>query len=389
MPLSINLPTLPTRKVEAWKYTSVKKILAPEMKLVTDEFDIKAVAERVAQLRTEWNGAILVSVNGRVQTTLSDYQYFNLVTAPQASAQMQHTFLNQVIESAQTPEQTIQFKDLDRAVLFLHFVAPTQAQSLVTGRLKFEFVGGANVEIIHQFVSLREAAESAAIFEVTESLHSGAKVESVFLRDASFGLPFFLDHQVEQSNSSELRSAYFHTGGDFSRFELKAQSSASSTHTELLGLYLLKNNEHADFHTHLDHLAPESSSNQLYRGVLSDTSVGVFRGKIHIHEQCPQTHTAQLNQNILLSPKSEIDTLPQLQIDTDDVKATHGATVGRLQEEELFYLQSRAIDKVTAQRMLVTGFANDIALKIHNYSIRERVLQSIQTWIEQLGGSRA
>jgi Fe-S cluster assembly protein SufD len=132
----------------------------------------------------------------------------------------------------------------------------------------------------------------------------------------------------------------------------------------------LKKSEHSDVFSTITHFAPHTTSEQLFKGILNGESHGVFTGKIIIKKDAQKSASSQLNKNLLLSKIAHIDTRPQLLVHADDVKCSHGATVGQLSEEEEFYLESRGIPKEHAKRMLCQGFGMDVVLKIEDQKIR-------------------
>ena len=133
------------------------------------------------------------------------------------------------------------------------------------------------------------------------------------------------------------------------------------------------NAQHIDNHTRVDHLKPHTQSYQNYRGVLNGKSRGVFNGKVVVHPQAQKIEAYQNNANLLLSDDSEIDTKPELEIYADDVKCTHGATVGQLDDDMLFYLRSRAVDEQTARSLLTYAFADEIIKNINFQAIENKL----------------
>ena len=139
------------------------------------------------------------------------------------------------------------------------------------------------------------------------------------------------------------------------------------------GLYITDGTQHIDNHTRVDHLKPHTQSNQNYRGVLNGKSRGVFNGKVVVHPQAQKIEAYQNNANLLLSDDSEIDTKPELEIYADDVKCNHGATVGQLDKDMLFYLRSRAVDEETARSLLTYAFADEIISNINFQPIKNKL----------------
>jgi Fe-S cluster assembly protein SufD len=134
----------------------------------------------------------------------------------------------------------------------------------------------------------------------------------------------------------------------------------------LNGLYLTQGTQHIDNHTRIDHAKPHCESREIYKGILGDKSTGVFNGKILVRQNAQKTNAKQTNKNLLLSNEALVNTTPQLEIFADDVKCTHGATIGRLNEDELFYMRSRGIGEESARMLLTYAFASDIlgAMKV-------------------------
>src|SRR5688500_17169871 len=142
----------------------------------------------------------------------------------------------------------------------------------------------------------------------------------------------------------------------------------------MYGLYLVGKDTIADNHTVVDHRQPNSFSNELYKGIVEDSAKGVFNGKIFVRPNAQKTNAFQANRNILLSDKASVNTKPQLEIWADDVKCSHGCTSGQLDEEALFYLQTRGIGKDTARAMMLYAFAGELLETIKNSSLKEYIV---------------
>lgn len=180
---------------------------------------------------------------------------------------------------------------------------------------------------------------------------------------------------VEQHAYSQFNSYAIGLSGNLVRTDIQVRLLANFAKCQLNGLYLAANKQHIDFHTHIDHLAPDGLSRELYKGIISDRARGVFNGKIQVHPDAQRTDAQLSNQNLLLSRHAEVDTKPELEIYADDVKCSHGATVGQLDETSLFYLRSRGIDNENAQRILTYAFAQEVINTIPQTAIREQLHQ--------------
>jgi len=146
----------------------------------------------------------------------------------------------------------------------------------------------------------------------------------------------------------------------------------------MLGLYFGDTNQHFDFNTSQDHVAPNTASDLLYKGALDGASRSVFRGIIRVHPKAQRTDAYQTNRNLLLSGKARADSLPNLEIEADDVKCSHGATVGELDAEAKFYLMSRGLDRITAERLVVLGFLGEVLAKLPLGGVVEKVTRVIE-----------
>ena len=139
--------------------------------------------------------------------------------------------------------------------------------------------------------------------------------------------------------------------------------------------------QHVDFHTTIDHAEPRGTSRELYKGILGGRARGVFNGRILVQPGAQKTDSQQSSQNLLLSREAEVDTKPELEIYADDVKCSHGATVGQLDADMLFYLRSRGIDEATAQGFLTRGFAQDVIERMSIDAVRERLERLVVTHV--------
>ncbi len=183
--------------------------------------------------------------------------------------------------------------------------------------------------------------------------------------------------EIYQKNSSRVNTYSFDLQGRLLRTNLHLIIDGEGIESHMYGLYLLTGNTLADNHTVVDHKKPNSLTNELYKGIMDENSRGVFNGKIYVRPQAQKTNAFQANRNILLSEKATVNTKPQLEIWADDVKCSHGCTTGQLDEEALFYLRARGIDKNSARAMMLYAFASEVTDKISHPVIRNYVDMAI------------
>lgn len=249
--------------------------------------------------------------------------------------------------------------------------------------IELNFAAAENTEIFPHVVVIAGAGSKATIVESYSSQAAGftnTAVQIVVEDNAN------LTHYRVQKDStdafhvgttevtlgadSRYDSTNINLGGAISRHDIDVKFTAEGGEAWVDGLYMLAGEQHSDTHSVIDHTIPNCTSHQTYKGVLNDRSRGVFNGKVFVRENAHGTDAQQSNKNLLLSNDARVDTKPQLEIFNDDVKCSHGATVGQLEEEELFYLRTRGLPDALARNLLTYGFAKAIIEKIGIGSIR-------------------
>jgi Fe-S cluster assembly protein SufD len=183
--------------------------------------------------------------------------------------------------------------------------------------------------------------------------------------------------KAELGRGSNFNTTTITLGGQLSRHDINVKLDAEGAECAVDGLYIVGNGQHADTHSLIDHRQPHCTSRQLYKGILDGKSRAVFNGKVFVREGAQQTNAMQTNRNLLLSNEARVDTKPQLEIFADDVKCAHGATVGQLEDEELFYLASRGLHPDIARNLLTYGFAEEVIEKIKIESIKAQLDEAV------------
>lgn len=187
---------------------------------------------------------------------------------------------------------------------------------------------------------------------------------------------------VQQGAESNFHSYAYSWSGGFVRNDIRSEHMGERCFTDYTGLYVLSGNEFSDFHTLIDHAKPNCNSSEIYKGIVTDKAKAVFNGRVMVREDAQKTNAYQSNRNILLSDNAQINTKPQLEIFADDVKCSHGATTGQIDENELFYLRSRGIDKEEARQMLLYAFAEELVQRISEPQIRMLVEHSLRAKLD-------
>jgi Fe-S cluster assembly protein SufD len=206
----------------------------------------------------------------------------------------------------------------------------------------------------------------------------GARVTYVSLQKYGSGVLHLATDRVVVGRDAKVTTVHVALGSDVTRVDLKCRLPAPGAHLSMLGLYLAHDGQHFDHQTLQDHISAHASSNLLYKGALMDQGRSIFRGLIRVHPRAQRTDAYQTNRNLILSPGARADSLPNLEIAADDVRCSHAATVGQLDEEEIFYLQSRGISKAEAMRLVIFGFFGEVLAALPLLSLRQELVRTIE-----------
>ena len=207
----------------------------------------------------------------------------------------------------------------------------------------------------------------------------GAKVTYVALQRFGRGVTHLTTDRLVSGRDAKITTVYVALGSDVTRADIQCRLKAPGAHVDMLGLYIAEGTQHFDHETLQDHIAPHASSNLLFKGALMDKGRSVFRGLIRVHPKAQRTDAYQTNRNLILSPGARADSLPNLEIAADDVRCSHAATVGQLDVEELFYLQSRGIGYTEAMRLVIFGFFGEVLEQLELTDIRRELVKAIET----------
>lgn len=235
---------------------------------------------------------------------------------------------------------------------------------------------GSKLTLIEDYVALHPGAYfTNAVAEVV--LDANAQVEHVRIQRESQQAFHMASCAVSLGAASRYHSASIALGGQISRLDLKLLQTADAAQCTLDGLALIGGEQLADTHTFIDHAKPLGVSRQLHKCIVSGAAHAVFNGKVMVRPGAQRTDSAQSSRNLLLSGKALVDTQPQLEIFADDVKCTHGATVGQLDNEEVFYLQSRGLPEAAARNLLTYAFGAEVINRIPVASLRRQLEQTV------------
>ena len=384
----------PKPREEEWRYTNVsaieKKHFTPALETSSASLNVTPEAFKSFQLKDTWS---VVLINGRFSAELSELdglpETVSVISMADALAKQPEVLENYLCQAVKHTEHgfiafnTAWFSDglfvhvpgklkLAKPIQLLHWV--TQPDALATIRNVIIVNDMAEVQLIETFAGDNSSYLTASVTEVFAGRN--AAVTLYKLQCESEKAYHFGGVYIRQSQDARVIHHNFAFGGLLARSDIHVDLDLASA-CELNGLYLGVKRQHIDNHTRINHLKPQASSRELYKGVLDDRARGVFQGRVIVSEDAQNTDSQMNNRNLLLSNDAEADTKPQLEIYADDVKCGHGVTVGQLDEKSVFYLQSRSIDEETARNMLTFAFANEMVDKVTIKSLHDCILEQL------------
>jgi Fe-S cluster assembly protein SufD len=393
----------PTLKDEDWRFTNVAPIANLPFQPALGLPDGDGISGRVAQIPfTLLDGPRLVFVNGhfsREHSTLHNsppgVRIENLAAALAADSSLLEKHLGQYAHLDGNS-----FAALNQAMFADGAFLRVPAGVDVVKPIEFIFVSSARHpgETCHpRNLVIAEAGSRVTIVESYVGAHdtryfTNAVTELVVGDSATVELLKFQDEtpnafhvatiQGKFGRASNVTVHSFALGARLSRNNIRAHLAGEGLECVLNGLYLTKGEQLADHHMVVEHAQPRCASHEYFNGILDDSSKGVFHGRILVRPIAQKTDAKQTNKNLLLSDDATADTKPQLEIYADDVKCTHGATIGQLNDESIFYLRSRGLSVETAKRMLIHAFAGEIIARIHSEPVREELDQVLWDRLE-------
>jgi Fe-S cluster assembly protein SufD len=389
----------PTRRDEAWRFTDLK----PLQRAVYAPGEEGA---RAAPDLTVWRypGAAhrIVLVNGRFAPGLSQ-----IGALPKgvwlASSVTTLAERPDLIEAALDNTDTIgaqPFAALNAALFTDGFVLALEPGVALEVPVEIIHWGGAAERSFHlrNLVQLGAGSRTTLIETfagdgsywtnavATVSLGAGAALRHVKLQDESATAIHFGQARATLAKDARYESFVLTLGGRLSRHDSFVKYDGEDAACGLFGAYLLRGEQEATNATFVDHAVPRCTTKEVFKGVIDERAHGVFLGRIAVRPQAQKTHAHQLNKNLLLSPRANVDTKPELEILADDVKCSHGATVGDLDEEALFYLEARGIPAPEARRMLIEAFAADAIDQMEDdVALRDFLATHVQRWLGRHG----
>jgi Fe-S cluster assembly protein SufD len=276
-------------------------------------------------------------------------------------------------------------KDVELAEPFqaLHWITAGAAGQSVIPRTVVIIEDGAKVVFNDLYASDALSSSTLALPATEMFIGAGAQVGWVTWQDWGRGVRHLANVRAQLDRDALLNTLVVTLGGDFSRTWKECTLAGEGAQSFMYGLYFSHGDQRFEHYTKQDHVAPHTTSDLLYKGALADTSQGLYYGTIHIRPHAFKSNAYQANRNLALSPHARALPNPQLEIENNDVRCTHGATVGQIDADHLFYLQSRGIPRDEARRLVVFGFFNQVLDKVTWSGMHDRLAEAIRQKMEE------
>ncbi|MCH7963491.1 MAG: Fe-S cluster assembly protein SufD [Bacteroidetes bacterium] len=396
---NFNELSFPTVKDEEWRFTNISPLLKYNFTLPSEDFKISD--ELVNKfLLNEIESNILIFVNGKFSEKNS-----KLLNLPEGtivgsiSDAMKNnpeiidkyfgkyaSYSNQIftaLSTAFTKDGAFVYvpdsKIVEDPIHIIFITTASEKKIIIQPRNLFIASKNSQVTIIEHFVSENDNIYfTNAVTEIVAE--ENAIIDHYKLQEESKNAFHIARVEIDQKRSSNFTSHSISTGGVITRNDINAHFNGEGGECTLNGLFLLEDKQLFDAHTLIDHATPLCNSHEHYKGILDDSSRGVFNGKVLVRQDAQKTNAFQKNNNILLSNNALVNTKPQLEIFADDVKCSHGATIGQIDEEAKFYLKSRGIGEKAANAILIHAFASDV--------IKSMKIDSVRNYLEDILSKR-
>jgi Fe-S cluster assembly protein SufD len=394
----------PTAKDEAWKHTRVAPILEIPFQPAEPGASQDLAAVNVERLAGDYGGVRLVFVNGHYAAELSVLEGLppgtqvspfatllntdggaleSLFAHAFRSQPQAFTALNAALAEDGALVQIPAHTTVEAPIHLVFFSAPGATPRVTQPRVLVRVGAGSRAILVQSHIgSAGEVYLSNGVSEVV--LDAEAVLEHYTLQNESAAAFHVALLSVRQAQGSHFAAHSFALGATLARQEVRIMLEGPGAEVALNGLYLPRGEQHLDNQTTIEHLAPRCTSRELYKGVIDDHGHGIFDGRIIVRPHAMKTDASQTNKNLLLSTSAQVNTQPRLEIFADDVKCAHGAAVGQLDEQAVFYLRSRGVPLAAARSLLTFAFVSEMLELIQLEPLREHVERLVAAQLRSL-----
>jgi Fe-S cluster assembly protein SufD len=381
----------PTKKLEAWKYTSLNSILKEDYSIFPNKEQVIKFPEVEKYFINDIDSYKLVFIDGKYSSFLSETTHDLIDVCMLSSALVKskykaviENYFNKVAKQDNMTALNTAFAnegayiyipknvEVDKPIQIINFATGTESASLLQPRNLVVVGENSHVQIIERHQSLSgEPVLSNAVTEIFAEKR--ANVDYYKIQNDHSEASIVDNTFVAQERDTVCSVHTFSFGGKIVRNNLNFFQNGEHVDSILKGITILENKQHVDHHTLVHHIAPNCESHQDYKGIYNDRSTGVFNGKVIVDKEAQKTNAYQQNNNVLVSDKATVNAKPQLEIFADDVKCSHGCTIGQLDEQAMFYMQQRGIPSKEAKALLMYAFSNTVLESVRIPELKNRI----------------
>jgi len=380
----------PTRKWEDWRFTNVSNISDGEF-MISEISDAPQITPNIDSYQMEGVDTVVI-YNGHYQKDISSIPNgVNLLSGLEYMERKNGNFDRannspfDLLNTAFTDSAmciVLEKNTLVNSPIRILFISNGSRSIMVNPRINIDIGESSSLTFIEQHVG-----DATSFFQnesVFITLENNAQLSHIRIQSNSEFTQNMANLNVNQEYDSHYNFFQLVDGSKLGRSNICVQLDGKNAQCNINSLTLSKNNQHIDNNIMVNHNSPQTHSSQFVKSILFDTSIGVFNGRTVVHENAQKITAHQTNKNLLLSKKAKMNSNPQLEIYADDVKCSHGSTTGKIDEDALFYLQSRGINKQDAMELMVTGFANEVLDKIPHPEIKKTIYTEFTVKLNRL-----
>jgi Fe-S cluster assembly protein SufD len=385
----------PTKKLEAWKYTSLNTILKNDYSLFLNKDASVDLADVKKYFIHDIDSYKIVFIDGKYSSFLSATTHDAIdvclmsvaFTKPKYKVVIENYF-NKVAKQDNLTSLNTAFAtegayihiprnvELEKPIQIINFTTGSEAATMVQPRNLIVVEENAHVQIIERHQSLTSnAVLSNVVTEVFADRY--ATVDYYKIQNDQENASLVDNTFIDQKSNSVVSMHTFSFGGNITRNNLNFYQNGEHIDSILKGITIIEGKQHVDHHTLVHHIEPNCESHQDYKGIFDERSTGVFNGKIIVNKEAQKTNAYQQNNNVLISDKATINAKPQLEIFANDVKCSHGCTIGQLDSDALFYMQQRGIPMKEGKALLMYAFANTVLESVKIPEVKSRITKLI------------
>ena len=385
----------PTKKEEAWKYTSLNKILKEDYSVFPKQENAIEYRDVKKYFIHDIDTYKIVFIDGKYSSHLSETTHDGIDVCLMSSALSKpkyqliiENYFNKAATKDSLPSLNTAFSNegayihipknklVDKPIQIINFSTGNESATMLQPRNLIVVDENSHVQIIERHQSLTD--NPVLTNSVTEIFTNKRAIVDYYKVQNDNANASLIDNTFIKQKRESIASVHtFAFGGKLIRNNLNFYQEGERIDSILKGITIIGNKQHVDHNTLVHHIEPNCESHQDYKGIFGENSTGVFNGKIVVEKEAQKTNAFQSNNNILISDKATINTKPQLEIFADDVKCSHGCTIGQLDESAMFYMRSRGIPEKEAKALLMYAFSNNVLSSVKIPEIKQRITKII------------